>query len=162
MEASFATLFTLMCLFTIGTVIYWLFIQNPEIIYNMDPNVVVFSPRGDLIGINDVSIKAGDTIIITRNYCQLPTNRPGTIHRFYVNHVIYDTITSLTSNEFAGCRERKFTIDIPGNLPTDTYRYQATITFKINMLVTKEIKLPPLTLRLVNPTQQAVQELLRK
>lgn len=156
LERIYAITFLAACLLIVGVGGYWYFLQNSNIISNISPVTVVNNG-------NNV-VKAGSTVILERQYCLNTKDYVGEVERQYSNHIIYKVpnTTTLNTQRLRGCSARRIAIEVPSNLPSDTYTYDVKITYQINPIKKVVYHMPPVTLVVINEFQSRLQEIIEK
>lgn len=89
-------------------------------------------------------VKAGGTFEAWRTFC-FATPTYAMIDRTFVDGAIYDTPQFWRYFQ-SGCYTRKGIVPVPDSLPSGYYDYQVTLTFQVNPLVSKTVRLPSIPL----------------
>lgn len=155
-EKAYAITFLATCLIICGVGGYWYFIQDSNIISNIQPYSIVN-------GGNHV-VKAGSTMIIEREYCLNTTEYVGEVQRQYRNHIIYQVPETNTLNTQGrpGCSTRRIAVEVPNNLPTDDYTYDVRITYQINPIKKVVYHMPSVNIHVENEWQNKIKEIIKK
>lgn len=77
------------------------------------------------------TVVAGDTTYLVYRYCKTGSTRTGRIARYLSGEVVY-FLPVIESNKRPGCENYKLPLTIPSNIKTDTYTYNAEITYDVN------------------------------
>ena len=102
-------------------VIYWLF--------------ATFSPvlTGTFVLVEESSVVAGHSVTVTSDICK-HKDETATLIRTFNDEIIYN-IPILVSNAPTGCANQRYTLEIPHNLPPDTYTLKTEFIYQTNPLV---------------------------
>ena len=131
-------MFTLWHVIAIGTLVSAFILVGLVAFWSFQPfgtNVIEF-PKG--LNVTTPVVKAGDSITIEAGYCKNLRTQSTTLTRSFQDQITY-FIPVQQSNVPTGCHpEYKSIIEIPHNLPTDTYTYNITFTYQVNPIKTME------------------------
>ena len=115
----------------LGTVIWWTLLQPTDILTGVE--------NSDALVVQPDTVKTGSTISVYSSICKV---RPysATVIRHFQDQLIYN-LPGFQSNEKVGCTPNGYVIEIPTNLPPDTYTYRVQFVYRINPLkeVTYEV-----------------------
>lgn len=76
-----------------------------------------------------------NSVVLDYDYCK-NSSQQGFITRYFKDDVLY-YMSNLYSNAEKGCGHAKQAIDIPENLPNDTYTFNFEITYQVNPIKSK-------------------------
>jgi uncharacterized protein (UPF0333 family) len=99
-----------------------------------------FSPAisGTAMFVEESTVHPGGTITVTSDICKLKAVQ-ATLIRSFEDEIVYN-LPQLDSNQPVGCNGNRFTIEIPRNLPPDSYTYNVEFVYEINPLVTQSYR----------------------
>lgn len=79
-------------------------------------------------------VTQGDSLIYYMDFCRY-TDKPAIVTRKFVDGIVFTTDPQAVASP-AGCGERGVLVNIPENLPPDTYTLKILVQIKINPLRT--------------------------
>src|SRR5687767_2355757 len=105
-EKLYAFLFLATCITVISVFGYWYFIQDDNIISNINPVVEVNG--------GDNTVKAGSIIVLKREYCLNTREYIGRVNRQFSNHIIYQIpeISTVNTQTKKGCEARFIQVEV--------------------------------------------------
>jgi len=80
--------------------------------------------------------KPGDTVYLVYSFCKAGTPQTAKVKRYLKDELVY-FLPTLDSNVQPGCQHYRVPLEIPRNLPPDTYTYNAEIEYKVNPIKTE-------------------------
>ena len=112
----------------VALILYWT-------ITPLNSEIVEF-PNG--LHVVNRTVKAGENITIEAGSCKNHSTQSTTLTRSFQDEITY-YIPVQESNVPTGCHlNYKSTVEIPKNLPPDTYTYNLNFTYRVNPIKTKE------------------------
>lgn len=106
---------------------YWSLAPYGKDIITVTNNQILVVPR---------TVRAGEQVELVYTYCKNGKAENGIVSRYLKDEIIY-FLPSIVSNVKEGCQDLVVPLDIPKNLPPDTYTYNAEITYKLNPIRSK-------------------------
>jgi hypothetical protein len=89
----------------------------------------------DTIQVIPDTIKAGETTYLVYDFCKAGEAHTGRVVRYISGQVVY-FLPVLESNVKPGCQSYRLPLLIPSNIKSDTYTYNAEITYEVNPIKT--------------------------
>ena len=102
------------------TIVYWSVYPYSPATFNALPHRV-----------DKKIVHGGDFIVLYIDVCKNMDVVPE-ISRVFVDGVIYQIPTYVTTNDEQGCRVRRVQIYVPKGLPPSTYKISTTFRFRVN------------------------------
>lgn len=91
----------------------------------------------------------GGLLMISRNYC-IATGRPGTINRQIIDTIVL-TYPKADAPAELGCHEgRIHAVEVPMLIPNGSYVFSETVSYELNPITNREVKLPDITFEVVD------------
>jgi hypothetical protein len=93
-------------------------------------------------------VHEGEALILQYHACK-NVAVSGTVTRYLQDRQVV-FLPSVESNQPVGCRDYEVPIELPHDLPTDTYKFISTITYKINPIRTETYRFTSDEFQLIN------------
>jgi hypothetical protein len=113
--------------FLVTLTLFWEFYPYKVLVFNTP-----------LFILNKKTIKAGQNLTYTSNYCKY-IDLPATVGRVFSNDLIFST-PAQSSNRPMGCHSITVAVIVPHELPPGKYRLENVYEFKVNPIRTIVVK----------------------